>query len=519
MTKRIHATLLEQFAEFMGVHMGLAFPKEKRLDLLKGIYGATKEFGFEDPEECIRWLMSSPLKRPQIEKLASQFTVGETYFFREPSAYEVLETQILPELIRSRWEADDRRLRIWSAGCCTGEEPYSIAILISRLIPDLKNWNISILATDINPKFLQKAQEGRYREWSFRGTPYWIKENYFIPHKDGSYEILPQIRRLVKFQYLNLVEDVYPSLFYDTNAMDVIFCKNVLMYFTQEQISKVVERFYHCLLDKGWLVVGSSESSHVLFPQFVACSFPGAILYHKDTKAERKLRGFVHTDHVDLSLLYKKNEPRIFYEHTHSTHSHTFPKPIRDTSVSIEVDPPSAETGVPEESGSKSEYDQLFELYEEGKYEQVISKVDTILHQHEKDTKVMALLAKAYANQGKLSDAIFWCEKAISVDKLNPEFHHLRAIILQEQGQLEGAIASLKRALYLDSNFVLAHFMLGNLAQQAGRYKESRKYFENALSLLSRYDLGVVVDATDGLTAGRLKELILLMLNKNNHNA
>ncbi len=517
MTKRIHAALLEQFAEFMGIHMGLAFPKEKRLDLLKGIYGATKEFGFEDPEECIRWLMSSPLKRPQVEKLASQFTVGETYFFREPSAYEALETQILPELIRSRWEANDRRLRFWSAGCCTGEEPYSIAVLISRLIPDLRNWNILILATDINPQFLQKAQEGIYREWSFRGTPYWFKENYFIPRKDGSYEILPQIKRMVKFQYLNLVEDVYPSLFYDTNAMDVIFCRNVLMYFTQEQITKVVERFYHCLLDKGWLVVGSSESSHVLFPQFVACSFPGAILYHKDPKAERKLRGFVHTEHTGLAFSPRKEESKISSEHIHSSRSHTFTKPVRKTSVSIEIDPPSTEAIVSEET--KSEYDRLLELYEEGQYEEVISKAGTILPQHEKDTKLMALLAKAYANQGKLNDAISWCEKAISVDKLNPEFHHLRAIILQEQGQLEGAIASLKRALYLDSNFVLAHFMLGNLAHQAGRHKESRKYFENALSLLSRYDLDVVVDAADGLTAGRLKELILLMLNKNNHNA
>lgn len=517
MTKRIHAALLEQFAEFMAIHMGLGFPKEKRLDLLKGIYGATKEFGFEDPEEFLRWIMSSPLKRPQIEKLASQFTVGETYFFREPSAYEALETQILPELIRSRWEANDRRLRIWSAGCCTGEEPYSIAIMISRLIPDLKNWNISILATDINPQFLQKAQEGIYREWSFRGTPYWLKENYFIPHKDGSYEILPQIKRMVKFQYLNLVEDVYPSLFYDTNAMDVIFCRNVLMYFTQEQMAKVVERFYHCLLDKGWLVVGSSECSHVLFPQFVACSFPGAILYHKDTKAERKLRGFVHAEYIEHGFHHRNEESQIPSGHMHSNRSHVFSKPVREASVSIEIDPPQPEAAVSEES--KSEYEHLLKLYEEGQYEQVISKASTILPQHENNTKVMALLAKAYANQGKLNDAIFWCEKAIAVDKLNPEFHHLRAIILQEQGQLEAAIASLRRALYLDSNFVLAHFMLGNLAQQAGRYKESRKYFENALSLLSRYDLDVVVDAADGLTAGRLKELILLMLSKNNHNA
>jgi chemotaxis protein methyltransferase CheR len=512
MTKRVHTALLTEFAEFMAVQMGLSFPKERGLDLLKGVQSAAREFGFEDPEACIRWLMSSPLKKHQIETLACQFTVGETYFFREPRMFEALENHIFPQLIRSRWESD-KRIRFWSAGCCTGEEPYSIAILISRMIPDLKNWNISILATDINPIFLQRASEGVYREWSFRGTPYWLKENYFRVNSEGNYEIIPLIKKMVKFQYLNLVEDVYPSLFNDTNAMDFIFCRNVLMYFTQNHVAKAIERFLQCLMDKGWLIVGSSETSHVFFPNFTACNFPGAILYHKDLNSKKKFKDYIRKETYEFQaeednlLPFTRRHPSHFLDEK-PVHSKTKPKYVPSPKTTVH-----AET-VPFTEKERSEYEEALALYEGGEYETVITRMHQTLSKSAADPKIMTLLAKAYANQGKLNDAIVWCEKAISVEKLNPKFHHLRAVILQEQGQLAGAIESFKRALYLDSNFVLAHFMLGNLSQQAGKLRESRKYFENALALLNRYDKDSVITESDGLTAGRLKELILLMLNR-----
>jgi chemotaxis protein methyltransferase CheR len=509
-TKRIHTALLAEFAEFMAVQMGLLFPKERWLDLLKGIQTASKEFGFEDPEACIRWLMSTSLKKQHIETLACQFTVGETYFFREPKIFEALEKHILPELIRSRWESD-RRIRFWSAGCCTGEEAYSIAILFSRLIPDLNTWNISILATDINPLFLQRATEGVYREWSFRGTPYWLKENYFKVNAEGNYEIHPQIKKMVKFQSINLVEDSYPSLFNDTNAMDIIFCRNVLMYFTQDHMSKVIERFHQSLMDKGWLVVGSSETSHIFFPQYTACNFPGAILYRKEQEGKRRFRDYMRGDGEEIqwgadstfSTYVPRLRPREEKPSPAAAPVRLKPRPVPE---------PASETVVAAVPGS--EYQEALALYEVGQYEDVIRRTEKILDGNGTDPRLMSLLSKAYANRGQLNDAIVWCEKAISAEKLNPEHYHLRAVILQEQGQLESAIASLKRALYLDSNFVLAHFMLGNLSQQAGKIRESRKCFENALTLLNGVDQEAVLADSDGLTAGRLKELILLTLNR-----
>jgi chemotaxis protein methyltransferase CheR len=511
MIKRIHTALLAEFAEMMGIQIGLSFPKERWLDLIKGVQAASREFGFDDPEACIRWLMSTPLKKPQIETLASQFTVGETYFFREPKVFEALEKQILPEIVEARRDSD-RRIRFWSAGCCTGEEAYSLAMLLSRMIKDIHHWDISILATDINPHFLQKASEGVYREWSFRGTPYWLKENFFTPTPDGNYEILPQIKKMVKFQYLNLVEDSYPSLFNDTHAMDVIFCRNVLMYFTQDHMVQAINRFYQSLMDKGWMVVGSSETSHVFFPQYMACNFPGAILYHKDPGAQRRFKDYIPHDHPDFR---GGDEPAFTSAMTaefRAAHEKLAPARMRPKSVPIRM--PEAETASSRAQPPKTEYEEFCSLYEAGDYGAVITRTTEAMAQSAEDPKLMTLLAKAYANQGRLNDAIVWCEKAISTEKLNPVFYHLRAVILQEQGHLEDAIASLKRALYLDSNFVLAHFMLGNLSRQAGRMRESRKYFENAMTLLNDSGQDTVITESDGLTAGRLREMIRLTLSR-----
>ncbi|MBN2202314.1 tetratricopeptide repeat protein [bacterium] len=508
MTKRIHTALLAEFAEFMAVQMGLLFPKERWLDLLKGIQAASKEFGFDDPEACIRWLMSTSLKKQHIETLALQFTVGETYFFREPKIFEALEKHILPELIRSRWESD-RRIRFWSAGCCTGEEAYSIAILFSRMIPDLHTWKISILGTDINPQFLQRAEEGVYREWSFRGTPYWLKENYFKVNAEGNYVIHPQIKKMVKFQSLNLVEDSYPSLFNDTNAMDIVFCRNVLMYFTQDHMNRIIERFHQSLMDKGWLVVGSSETSHIFFPQYTACNFPGAILYRKEKEAKRRYRDFVRGDGNDSAWdadpAFSTFVPRFHPREEKPAAAPARPRPVPE---------PAAETVVAAPPEPVSEYEQALGLYENGRYEEVIERSEKKLNGNGSDPKLMSLLAKAYANRGQLKDAIVWCEKAISAEKLNPGHYHLRAVILQEQGDVENAIASLKRALYLDSDFVLAHFMLGNLSQQAGKIRESRKYFENALALLKGVGQETVLTESGGMTAGRMQQLILSTLNR-----
>ena len=273
-------SLLSRLSDFLESQVGLHFPRERWRDLERGIAAASRESGYAEAEAFVRWLLSAPLTRSQIEGLASQLTVGETYFFREKISLDIIEQQILPELLHARAQTE-KHVRIWSAGCCSGEEPYSIAMLLDRLIPDLEKWNLTILATDINPRFLRKAARGIYGAWSFRDAPAWLRERYFNKRKDGRYEIQPRIRRMVSFSYLNLAEDAYPSLVNGTNAMDVILCRNVLMYFAQARARQVVDKLQRSLVDGGWLITSPAETSNVQFSAFTAVEFPGAFLYRK----------------------------------------------------------------------------------------------------------------------------------------------------------------------------------------------------------------------------------------------
>ena len=490
----VSEVLLEQFSKFVAERIGLHFPRERWRDLERGIRSVAKELGFHETESFLQHVLSSPLPRNQIEILASNLTIGETYFYREKKAFEALEEHILPELLRSR-RGKERRLRIWSAGCCTGEEPYSLAILLSKVIADWKDWNITILATDINPRFLKKASQATFGEWSFRDAPPWLKDRFFTKVKDGHYEIVYPIKKMVTFSHLNLAEDVYPSLLNNTNAMDIIFCRNVLMYFTPEQTKKVIQNLYNSLADGGWLIVSSIENSSVLYSQFTTVNFHGLTVYRKNlslqpvysipdfgTRIDLKL------DTLNLQLGPVKPEP-VF-----TSHLEPLPPLENEVRKSAEVQP--------------TPYEEALALYGEGLYAEVTGRLLGLLSQNGADPKAASLLARAYANQGKLIEALEWCEKAVVDDKLNPGLYYLQATILEEQGAMEAAAASLRRAMYLDQDFVIAHFALGSLSMRQRKLKQADKHFENAISLLKTYPEEAIIPESEGITAGRLLEII-----------
>jgi chemotaxis protein methyltransferase CheR len=146
---------------------------------------AAAEFGFTDSSRCADWLLSRPVTRQQLNLLASHLTIGETYFLRERKFFGVLADRILPDLLHRR-RGHRQYLRLWSAACCTGEESYSLAILVDQLLGQAPDWQVTILGTDINERFLQKATQGVYGEWSFRDAPAGFKERYFTRTADGA---------------------------------------------------------------------------------------------------------------------------------------------------------------------------------------------------------------------------------------------------------------------------------------------------------------------------------------------
>jgi len=468
-------SLLSRLSDFLEAQMGLHFPRARWSDLERGIAAAARESGYAKAEGYIHWLLSAPLSRTQIEGLASHLTVGETYFFREKQSLDIFEHQILPELLRARAQSE-KHLRIWSAGCCSGEEPYSIAMLFDRLIPDFENWNLTILATDINPQFLRKAAQGIYGAWSFRDTPDWLKERYFTRRRDGRLEIQPRIRRMVTFSYLNLAEDAYPSLVNSTNAMDVIFCRNVLMYFAQERARKVVDKLHRSLVEGGWLITSPTETSNVQFSAFTAVEFPGAFLYRR----------------------MAASGPRTVAA------GHPFPWYDRETAA-VQAATPVAPSG----SGAFSVALSAFapEILQETGDAHAKEAEDANSHEHD-ECEMPWRKARACADEGRLAEASAWCEQAIAADKLNPAHYYLLATIEQERGQSEAAERSLGRALYLEPDFALAHFALGNLCLSEGRQREARRHFGNALTLLRACPTDALLPEADGLSAGRLVEII-----------
>lgn len=477
--------LLSQLSELVAARTALHFPMERWSDLERKARSAAKEFGFTDDEKFVQWLVSSSLTRDQMEILASHLTISETYFWREPQVFEALVERILPELVRLR-ENGDRRLRIWSAGCATGEEPYSIAIALRKAIPAIEDWRITILATDINPRILRKAMAGVYGEWSFRNAPPWLKEGYFHRKKDGRFEILPEIRKMVTFAYLNLAEDIYPSLLSNTNAMDIIFCRNVLMYFALERIKKVGQGFYRSLVDGGWLMVGSSELSQVAFPQFTPVRFPGAIVYRKETPESRPFASFPLED-IPIQQ--------------------TMVLPSFEFAAGFEQVIPPPQFLASEQTRCLNPLSDIPAIMIQPVESHPVS--DCSPQQDEETPRAMALSVRSLADRGKLADALATCEKAIAADKLDPGLHFLCATILQEQNMDSEAIASLKRALYLDPDFVLAHFALGNMELRKGKARAAKKCFENVLELLNSCGQDEILPESEGLTVGRFREIIL----------
>lgn len=489
MQPRLPESILAELSNLLSSRIGMYFPSNRWRDLERGIMAAARELGFKNTRDFISGLLTSSLARPQLEVLASHLTVGETYFFREPKSFDAVEQNVLKKLIDGR-RRKEQRIRIWSAGCASGEEPYSLAILLHRLLPDIRDWNVSILATDINPRLLQKAEQGAYSEWSFRGVSKQIKDTYFKLTLHGRYQIRPDIKQLVSFSYLNLVDDGYPALTNGTNAMDMIFCRNVMMYFQSTQAGRIIDKFHRCLVDGGWLVVSSVEASHTLFQSFVHTKYQDVVLYRK-ADPEQRQQPVMHDWSVDI-------EPVVSVADVSSSYLDTTTQPslkmddIKTDSIDAEV----------------SDYEKALELFHFGCYIEAETKTTAHLSVTPDDGRALMLMTRILANQGRLTEASAWCKRAIVNDKLNPGMHYLLGTILLECNQLNDAVISLRRALYLDPNLVLAHFTLGNISRAQGKTAEACKHFDNARMLLRKHEPEYILPESEGMTRHRLLEII-----------
>ncbi len=265
---------------------GINFEPQKKYVLESRLGRRLMELEMEDYDTYITFLTIGPYRDDEFQEMFNRITINETSFFRNEPQLQVFENQILPVLLERR--DSTRRLRLWSAACSSGEEPFTLAILVHRTLGvRLPDWRIEILGTDISEKALSIAHEGRYSDYSMRSTPKPILDRYF--KQDGrDYLIDPEIKSMVVFERHNLRDTLAAKRH---GVWDVIFCRNVMIYFDKDMKQKVVNMFAEQLADDGALFIGHSETLRDLDSPFTLLPIPQGFCYVKADGPLAKLTG------------------------------------------------------------------------------------------------------------------------------------------------------------------------------------------------------------------------------------
>jgi chemotaxis protein methyltransferase CheR len=217
----------------------------------------------------------------EMRILLNEITVGETTFFRNPAHIEAFRKSVIPQLVESKTRFGNRHLRVWSAGCATGEEPYTLAMLLAEEMRGLlKGWTYEILAVDLNDHRLMQAREGIYGEYALQNVSPYFLQKYFR-QKDGRHQVCDEIRSVVNFDRLNILDD-YRMVF--LKGMDVVFCCNVLIYFGSESKRRVIQHFHNNVSLGGYLFLGHAESLFGINNDFRLVHFPGCVAYRKHAR-------------------------------------------------------------------------------------------------------------------------------------------------------------------------------------------------------------------------------------------
>lgn len=512
----VSETMMMRFTLLLDEKMGLHYPKNMWPDLEKKLEPLMVEMGFEDMNDYVKMLLESNLQKDEITALAYYLTIGETYFFRDAKLFAALENQILPDLMDHK---KNKTLRIWSAGCCTGEEPYSLAILLQHLVPDLKYWQIDILGTDINEEFLAKARQAMYRKWSFRATPKEILKKCFVHLKNDFYKLRPDIQKMVHFRYQNLVEG---NGNHDEGfgECDLILCNNVLIYFSEKQIEKTIDKFARSLSENGCLVVTAIEAPYVNHPQLHPYCLGGSYVFRKENRAplrEHKRPPRPKSAQHENETVFQVVLP-AFLNLPNSVLEYRFP--TKQEIARTLLKPVMRASGVVEEKATRVEKPQInfLELYRQKEYAAVVEELEKHLAPHKLKKSLrqhldkVVLLIRGYANQGKLAEALEWCGLAINQEKLDPVLHYLQAEIHETLGNTAESIKALKRTLFLDTEFAIAHYLMGMLELQNNNAQIAHREFKTTLLLIDKAQPEDILPGTEEVTVGYVKDHIYTIM-------
>ncbi len=473
-------------------HSGLHFSQHNHRILERGLMRRIQALRMESLPAYFHYLTASLDNYDELSKLLGLLTVGETSFFRYRSHREALLKYVIPKLIEQNRAQE--KLRIWSAGCSTGEEPYSLAILLLEHFPEVAGWDIQILATDINKRSLRQAREGIYGVRSLRMMSDDLRDRYF--HKtDNLFLLSAQIRRMVKFDYLNLQTDHFPDVKKATSDIDLLSCRNVLIYFELDTIRRIIAKFGQALRPQGYLFLGHAETMQNVSDQFQRHHQNNAFFYQlKDNTVTKSVAD---------------KEKSVAKRFTEKSVLNSLKSPVKKNAVAVGSAEKSSTSVTKVIEGDPEEiYSEALAAFDHEKFSEAGVLFDLLLEQQ--PTKPKALVGKGLllANQGKYRDARIYCARAIKEDDLLPEAYLLRGLILDMEDSLERALVEYQKVLWLDPSFVMAHYLSAKVYDRCFDKAKKERSLRNTVRVLEQASDQSVVPFSGGLTRGVFLEIV-----------
>jgi chemotaxis protein methyltransferase CheR len=448
----LSAEEFDQLRRLLAGVAGLVFDDARRDSMAYSVADRMRECGAASVAAYLK-MLDHPGER---QRLVDEVTIQETHFFRNLPQVRALRQYVLPELIKHA-ETNGRRLRIWSAGCSTGEEPYTVAMLLRELLPSTAGWDVKVLATDVSTRALEAANSARYGARAVMNASEAELARFFSVAPDGSYEVREEVRDLVEFRHHNLVTEPVP---YPSNEhVDLVLCRNVTIYFARETTRDLMKRLHTCLRDGGYLFLGHSETLWQVSDDFRLVSLgtgdAAAFVYRR----------------LDLA-----GDRRAVLPDRRTAEE---PKPAERRSLVRRVLQPTVKVEPTPEP----------EPVEEPSADELVAAARTAIA------------------EGKYTTAVALAEQAVAVEPMRAEAFYLRGLALVDLGEDDTALVDLRKAVYLDPVLGFAHFLLAGVLDRLGdRFAAAREYHAAAATL--GYAPG---DATAEELGGRsVRELVQL---------
>ena len=424
------------------------------------------------------------LVEAELRNLLNLVTVTETCFFRDPAQFRLLRDHIIPTLMAERsTRQEPKHLRIWSAGCSSGEEAYSIAITLEemglyRACPD---WSIDIIGTDLSTKAIEKARRGVYTTRAVRNVEGRLLNDYFL--RDGkTFALSESIKKRVKFEFGNLTQTPMPS----TGPQDIVFCKNVAIYFRADVTKKLIDGLRETLSPGGYLLLGHAESLWQMSEGFALVEHERAFCYRT---IPRRGSSPAATD-IKITSVAQGFSP--------AKTSMTSDTPVAQATT------PVAQGFSPVTDDPRTQYEVCLAAFRAGDWDAAESALSALVASSPTFVPGLLLLGGLYAHRGRFDDAIGRAEAVLKVSDLEPRAHLLLGMIAARRGRHDEALQSLRRALYLDDSLALGHFWLGNLYRERGEIVRACQEYENVVRDSQRHTLELTEEFASDLTAEQL---------------